>query len=914
MAAPRQGLNPTTHSVGYTAKLVTVNSISADGTTAQTVDRQNTQAQVSMLVQRSKGPLPKPGETWLLTQDLGVWTFAAFVAKAPSDFASSPATGAPLIVVSAQPPASPAAGTLWMSTATSDELFQWSGTSWVPLQFGTQALADGAVTAAKIAPGTITSAQISPSAGITAGQVAFTVTDIGGTRIITGTSQPVNPQPGNIWINPANGNAMSIWDGNEWSPIPFGGGAIAPGGIGPGQINFTARDIGGLTTSVATVQPTSPIVGDLWFDGTAGFMLKQWTGSAWVPYQFGTSAIAAGSITAALIAANTITAAQIAAGSIDASRLVAGIISAGMVDGTTIKGAQFVAYGVNGEILIYSGSPASGNLIGAWSAVAGNDGTSSNFWTPGISVGATSEPQILLIPGLPGGGGSQISFPFNVGDDAGSAAILNQVNNAGQVNQFLSLAMLGPVNIYDPQLMQFWLTFATDSDDHTIKSSTILSDAFGNVYFAVTNPDGVSPAKYVGQPPPKAGPGYMTSFVPEYVNGAVLMQGPGSIQIVQKFSSPTTWTCPAGVTLISKVECEGPSGGGASGGGGGSGGGEYVAETSVAVTPGTAYALGVGTGGAPGAAGGFNSGHAASGPTTVTFDAVTLTAHPGQFGFANGTGGGGGQGSANSVHHPGGTGGSSPAGATGGGGGGGSGGPGGAGGNGGPSGGSGPSHPGAGGSAGAGGGAVGGGGGWGGGSPTVGGGGGSPGGGAGAGGYNSGAGASSAKAGGPGVNGRITLTYTMPGGTAMLASMASAAGTDTGGNAFPAGFQGPIVAVHPGTTPSVPETWQNLILGNSWGMQGGLYARYRLMPDNSVRINAKLSAGNLTNGIVIATLPAGYVPAFPQPVPVITENPGSVTAPALTPRAEVQTNGQIKIFNLPAGLTQCSINGSCPLD
>lgn len=86
MAAPRAALNPTTNSVGFTAKLVTVRSVSADGSTAVVVDRQNTQTSVTMLVQRGKGPLPAPGETWLISQDLGMWTFAAFSASSQFQF------------------------------------------------------------------------------------------------------------------------------------------------------------------------------------------------------------------------------------------------------------------------------------------------------------------------------------------------------------------------------------------------------------------------------------------------------------------------------------------------------------------------------------------------------------------------------------------------------------------------------------------------------------------------------------------------------------------------------------------------------------------------------------------------------------------------------------------------------------
>jgi hypothetical protein len=85
----------------------------------------------------------------------------------------------------------------------------------------------------------------------------------------------------------------------------------------------------GVTATISSAEPTGPKEGDLWYDSTNGYRLNQWNGSAWQPYQFGTGAIAAGSITAAQIAADTITAAELASG----------IVVSGIIDGTTVTGA-----------------------------------------------------------------------------------------------------------------------------------------------------------------------------------------------------------------------------------------------------------------------------------------------------------------------------------------------------------------------------------------------------------------------------------------------------------------------------------------------------------------------------------------------------------------------------------------------
>jgi hypothetical protein len=97
------------------------------------------------------------------------------------------------------------------------------------------------------------------------------------------------------------------------------------------------------------------------------------------------SQIAASTITSAQIAAGTITASNIQSGTITAGLLAAGIVVANIVNGTTITGASIVADGTSGEILVYSGTPATGNLIGSWSGGGGTD-ASGNAYSAGLQV------------------------------------------------------------------------------------------------------------------------------------------------------------------------------------------------------------------------------------------------------------------------------------------------------------------------------------------------------------------------------------------------------------------------------------------------------------------------------------------------------------------------------------------------
>jgi hypothetical protein len=424
MAAPRQPLNPATQSVGFHGKYAQVTAITADGLYAITVDRQFTETRVPMLVQRSKSPLPQVGETWLLDRAMGIWTFAAFVAQSSADFAGQPIPldASDLIFIAGTAPDSPAVNDLWMNTAHGNELFRWDGTSWLALQFGPEALAPQSITAGKIAPGTITAAQISPTAGIKASQVAFTVSDLGGVHVFNGTDQPAGITNGDLWINPANGNLLSVWDGHTWHALQFGALAIAPASIGAAQVNFTASEIGGLNVAVGVGPPSSPQLGDLWYDATNGYVLDQWNGSAWVPYQYGTNAIQAGSVTAALIAANTITATQIAAGTITAGQIAsgsitAGLIAAGAIDGLTINGNLINGATITTPDLLVSG--ASGGVF-----VYGTGATIVQLWnSAGATVNWTCPAGVTsVLAELWGAGGGGAYNNTSVGSGAAGGA------------------------------------------------------------------------------------------------------------------------------------------------------------------------------------------------------------------------------------------------------------------------------------------------------------------------------------------------------------------------------------------------------------------------------------------------------------------------------------------------------------
>jgi hypothetical protein len=144
--------------------------------------------------------------------------------------------------------------------------------------------------------------------------------------------------------------------------------------VGSGVVNVHFTPDATSVMSTGTVQGGTS--GDQWVNTSAGNQVNQWGAGAWNAITWNAhNVITAGSITATEIQAATITASQIAAG----------IVIAGVVDGTVIQGATIIADGTSGEILVYSGTPALGNLIGSWSGASGSD-TPGNTFPAGLAV------------------------------------------------------------------------------------------------------------------------------------------------------------------------------------------------------------------------------------------------------------------------------------------------------------------------------------------------------------------------------------------------------------------------------------------------------------------------------------------------------------------------------------------------
>ena len=209
-------------------------------------------------------------------------------------------SGGAVVTFASTAPASPHTGDLWYNTAAGLEVSQWDGSAWQPYQFGTGAIANGAITTALIASGAVGTTQIA-SAAITGPLLASAA--VGTANIASGAVTATQIAAAAAILGSQLSAAAGITGGQVAS------GTITAGNIAAGTITATEIAAGTIVSSL----------------------------------------IAANAITTGLIAAGAVTATEIAANTITASQLAAGIVYAGIVDATTIKAAQYVASGASGN-------------------------------------------------------------------------------------------------------------------------------------------------------------------------------------------------------------------------------------------------------------------------------------------------------------------------------------------------------------------------------------------------------------------------------------------------------------------------------------------------------------------------------------------------------------------------------------
>lgn len=188
--------------------------------------------------------------------------------------------------------------------------------------------------------------------------------------------------------------------------------------ITSGAVSFNARQIGGITTTVGTTAPGSPVTGDIWLDSTGGAIVhKRWDGSSWVTQAWGSSSLSANCITATQIAAGAVTAGAIAANAITADKINASAITADKIAASAITADKIDANALTAKTLR---TASSGKRVEV-SASGTNNGQIEFYNSSNVRKGYMEGDASYIIIGAPDGlgvkgnifGGRKIGSEFS---------------------------------------------------------------------------------------------------------------------------------------------------------------------------------------------------------------------------------------------------------------------------------------------------------------------------------------------------------------------------------------------------------------------------------------------------------------------------------------------------------------------
>lgn len=369
-------------------------------------------------------------------------------------------SGGATIYFASVAPASPNVGDLWYNIANGLQISQWDGTAWVPYQIGTGAIANGAITPPLIS--NLTSSLIGNLGTLNANPY-FTGGDgsgwtAGGTATFAVTNAPPAGAPFKYAavLTGAGTNTNKLFDFNEQFSVQPSTQYLATAWVYSPvtsvSLGFDWRNAAGGLLST-TVQ-TFTVAANTWTQLTT----VQTSDAAAVKGNINTFPAAPGGtfyaqglialpqVPGSLIQAGTVTATQIAAGTITTAELAAGIVYAGIIDGTTVQAAQYIADGSSGEFLAYTSAPATGNLIVSISPVAGSD-SHSNAYKDGVGIyKGTGYLQAHVNPTF---GAPAIEMLTGIGSEKDGAALYNLPVNVGGVNEYENVVLQGPTATID---------------------------------------------------------------------------------------------------------------------------------------------------------------------------------------------------------------------------------------------------------------------------------------------------------------------------------------------------------------------------------------------------------------------------------------------------------------------------------
>lgn len=254
-------------------------------------------------------------------------------------------------------------GDTWFDTANGYRAYVWNGTAWSLSPFGSAAIADDAVTLAKVGADLQSFMD-----GINSKALAAQTSADGKNTVFYQATQPptTGRKTGDTWYNTAKDNAISKWDGSKWTEITFGAGAISDSIISAEKLSTDiANQLNTAASDAATAKATADTAKTNAATAQSAADAAKATLAAWcynnnLTYIDGGD-IYTGTVTAAKIAAGAITTEKLGANAVTAAKITAGTITGDKIAGKTISADKIVA----GTITANSGIIANGAILSA---------------------------------------------------------------------------------------------------------------------------------------------------------------------------------------------------------------------------------------------------------------------------------------------------------------------------------------------------------------------------------------------------------------------------------------------------------------------------------------------------------------------------------------------------------------------
>lgn len=189
---------------------------------------------------------------------------------------------------------------------------------------------------------------------------------------------------------------------------------------------------------------TGSATGEIYYDSSDGMKTYEWNGAAWVQYQVGTGGIATG----VGLTEPTIT-------------------------GGTITGSQFIADGTSGEILAYTGAPATGNMNASLSPVSGTDGHSNPYYDGFTVYHGSARIQVHVNTTV---GAPAVEMPTGASSEQGGAALYTWSPNLGDAGEYIEAFWQGPSSSHDGLSAAVALVSSAKDGSGLAASGTLFAD------------------------------------------------------------------------------------------------------------------------------------------------------------------------------------------------------------------------------------------------------------------------------------------------------------------------------------------------------------------------------------------------------------------------------------------------------